>query len=337
MSAAMNNEMAQSHYDMALQMAADSDAPAAEKAAMLSDIGSGIQRRANTREQLDYAIALQQEALTLVADNSSDQLLCARIALQLGFTRQLASDDVRDLQKVVAELEGAYDVLRSQGDKGEVTELHINLGLAYQSLAAQGRADPRKALDAYHAALSGIDAVQQPAQFAIVQSNLALVMLSMCNGGDSDAMREALAVQAFEAGLSAVNAQDHPAEFAMLQNNLGNALQHAASGHPIANRLRAVEAYDAAIAVREELGSPTELAGTIANRAHCLCTIPDDPEQPARGNPNNLIAARSEYHRALILLSNAGDAEKSSLIREAIAELDEMLTTDPAAAVTDHG
>ena len=48
---------------------------------------------------------------------------------------------------------------------------------------------------------------------------------------------EALAVQAFEEGLKVVTLIDHPSEYAMLQNNLGNALQYAASGHPVENNL----------------------------------------------------------------------------------------------------
>jgi tetratricopeptide (TPR) repeat protein len=134
-------------------------------------------------------------------------------------------------------------------------------------------------------------------------------------------MREALAVQCFEEGLKAVNLIDHPTEYAMLQNNLGNALQYASSSHAVENNIRALAAYDEALKVRTKATTPLEYANTIANKANCLCNLPDDLENPEAGNPRNLASARGYYEEAGRIFAERGEIERSRIVFEAAAEI----------------
>jgi tetratricopeptide (TPR) repeat protein len=138
-------------------------------------------------------------------------------------------------------------------------------------------------------------------------------------------MREALAVRAFEEGLKVVNIIDHPAEYAMLQNNLGNALQYASSSHAVENNLRALDAYDEALKVRTRENRPLEYANTIANKANCLWNLPDDPENPERGNRANLLQARDHYAEARAIFVASGEVEKGKMTGEALFQIEREL------------
>ena len=138
-------------------------------------------------------------------------------------------------------------------------------------------------------------------------------------------MREALAVQAFEEGLKVVTLVDHPAEYAMLQNNLGNALQYVSSSHAVENNIRALEAYDEALKVRARETMPLEYANTIANKANCLGNLPDDPQEPERGNRVNMTRARDYYAEARELFIGHGEIEKAKMVAEAFFQIEREL------------
>ena len=165
------------------------------------------------------------------------------------------------------------------------------------------------------------DRARYPAEFAVLQNNLAAAFLSMAAVDETAKMREALAVQAFEEGLKIVTLTDHPSEYAMLQNNLGNALQYASSGHPLENNFRALEAYDEALKVRTRDSAPLEYANTIANKANCLMNLPDDPEEPALGNPANRARARDYLAEARDIFAAGGELAKAAMVAEPLAEL----------------
>ena len=132
--------------------------------------------------------------------------------------------------------------------------------------------------------------------------------------GERGAMREALAVQSFEAALEVVTLIDHPSEYAMLQNNLGNAMQYAPSGHPAENCRRAIEAYDEALKVRTRATTPLEYANTIANKAHCLWSLPGDLHQ-----------VRAYYAEALDIFDAYGESEKTALVADALLRLEDEM------------
>ncbi len=197
----------------------------------------------------------------------------------------------------------------------------MNLGLVLQYLAGAGRARLTDAIAAYQRALRTFDRARFPAEFAILQNNLATAFLAMPLVDERAKMREALAVQAFEEGLKVVTLIDHPSEYAMLQNNLGNALQYASSSHAVENNLRAIEAYDEALKVRTRDTAPLEYANTIANKANCLMNLPDDPSDPSTGNQRQSGAGEDLSRRGAARSSTQhGDRAKARLVAEPLAD-----------------
>ena len=223
----------------------------------------------------------------------------------------------------------AYDVaipvIAELGRKEELAEAEMNLGLVLQYLAGAGRARLQDAVAAYQRALRVFDRLRHPAEYAILQNNIATAFLSMPAVDETAKIREALAVQAFEEGLKVVTLIDHPSEYAMLQNNLGNALQYASSSHAVENNLRALDAYDEALKVRTRETTPLEYANTIANKANCLMNLPDDPVLPERGNRANLVRARHYLVEASAIFAAHGEPAKARMIAEPLAELDREL------------
>ena len=125
-----------------------------------------------------------------------------------------------------------------------------------------------------------------------------------------------------------VNLIEHPSEYAMLQNNLGNALQYASSSHAFENNLRAIAAYDEALKVRTPASTPLEYANTLANKANCLLNLPDDPQLPEQGNPDNRARARAYLEDARSIFEMHGALDNLQLVAETLAALD----AEPAAA-----
>ena len=231
------------------------------------------------------------------------------------------SHDTSLLEAAQSELEVALATLGAEGLDEEVAEAEMNLGLVLQNLAGAGRARIQDSISAYQRALRVFDRTKHPAEFAILQNNLATAFLSIPFTDESGKMREALAVQAFEEGLKVVTLIDNPSEYAMLQNNLGNALQYASSSHRVENGFRALEAYEEALKVRTPRDMPGEYANTIANKANCLLNLPDDPAAPDAGNPDHLAEAQKLYTEAHAIFEHAGEFDKAATVAEALAEL----------------
>jgi hypothetical protein len=119
-----------------------------------------------------------------------------------------------------------------------------------------------------------------------------------------------------------INLVDHPAEYAMIQNNLGNALQYAASGHPLENNLRALAAYDEALKVRNPRDTPVEYANTVANKANVLRSLPDAGDAV----PGTYLAqARALYAEARAIFARTGQAGSQAMVEDALAEVAQQL------------
>lgn len=305
--------------------AVDSEAAGTiEKVEMLMEIAMGLQTRPKSLEDLESAVELYERALEICP--AEQYVLRARLLARMGTALQaLPGADADTLVRAQDSHEAARAVLRDHGREEELAEVEMNLGLVLQSLASMGRAPITDAISAYQRALRTFDRVAFPKEYAILQNNLATAFLSIPFTDERAKMREALAVQSFEEGLQVVNIVDHPTEYAMLQNNLGNALQYASSSHAVENNLRALEAYAEALKVRTRETTPLEYANTVANRSNCLMNLPDDPEQPDKGNRDNLMRARSGYADALEIFEQSGEAEKAGLIRETIEEIAQEL------------
>ncbi len=314
----------------ALAAVESEQASISEKVEMLMEMAMGLQTRPKAPEDIEAAVELYERALLICPPDH--YLLRARVAARLGTALQaIPGETTEHLERARDEYEAARAVLRDHGNDEELAELEMNLGLVAQSLAGMGRAKITDAIAAYQRSLRTFNKDAHPKEFAVLQNNLATAFLSIPFSDERSKMREALAVQAFEEGLNVVTLIDHPSEYAMLQNNLGNALQYASSSHAVENNLRALEAYDEALKVRTAETTPLEYANTISNKANCLWNLPDDPEQPADGNRDNLLQVRAYYREAQDIFASNGDAEKASLVDDALQQIASELEQIPAS------
>jgi tetratricopeptide (TPR) repeat protein len=233
------------------------------------------------------------------------------------------------LKRARACYEEALPVLNANGRPQECAEAQLNLGLVLQSLAGSGAARLQDAVQCYHRALRVFTREAFAQEYAILHNNLAIAYLSIPLSDERGRMREALAVQSFEEVLKVINLADHPSEFAMIQNNLGNALQYAASGHPLQNNLRALAAYDEALKVRNERDTPLEYANTICNKANVLRNLPDDLDDPSRGRHAGLTQARDLYRAARGIFERFHQTGGTGVVDEALLEIETELAQQP--------
>ncbi len=301
---------------------------------MLLEIARQLRDRPRQPEDLLAARQLLERALELAGDGLP--LAAARVRLQLAAVlRELPGGSLARLERARALLDEARPVLAREGRAEERADLELQLGVVLHALASEGRARLRDAVAAYQRALRVFTRDSHPREFAILQNNLATAFLAMAFGDAAGGMREALAVQAFEAGLEALDPHEHPREWAMLQNNLGNALQSVRTGHPLANRLRALEAYRAALRVRDRERAPVEYANTIANMAQCLLTLPDDPQHPELGQRRNRAHALRLLEEARAIFAAHGEELRAAAVAEMLEEVGDPRAAGPSRGAAD--
>ena len=308
--------------ESALAAADWANAATLDKVDMLVEIATGLQVRPKSADDLLGALRLYDRARELCPPDAV--LLAARVEAKRATALQaLPGATTALLEEAMLAFEHALKVLNGHCAAEEIAELEMNLGLSKQTLAAHGISRVNDSIAHYHRALRTFTRESYPAEYATLHNNLATAYLAMPASDPSGRLREALAVQSFEAALQIVTLKDHPSEYAMLQNNLGNALQNSTSGHPIQNRLRAVEAYEEALKVRSASNQPGAYANTVANLALCLSNLPDDVEQPERGNAKSLERARQLYVQALEIFRASGEEAKAAALEDALRELAE--------------
>lgn len=314
----MVQTLASAQLEAALQAVDADGATAEEKAEMLMEIAMGLQQKPRSAEPLRRAVELYERALTLCPLEAP--LLAARVRARMGTALQALPDAGNDgLCRARECYEQALPTLRQRGAAPpEIAEVEMNLGLVLQSLAGAGIGRVHDAIQSYHRALTVFTREAYPQEFAILHNNLAIAYLSIPLTDERAKMREALAVQSFEEVLRVINLVDHPAEYAMIQNNLGNALQYAASGHPLENNLRALTAYDEALKVRNRDDTPIEYANTLANKANVLRHLPDAEDSPPGTQRGK---ARELYAEAREIYASHGLAGPLGVIDEALADL----------------
>ena len=317
----MNAARADALVSAALAAANDESCGESERAEMLMELAMRLQSRPKSPEELLAAVRLYDRALAICP--VAETLLRARITARKATAMQAIPEEGSALmEEARAALESALPVLAQLGLAQEAAEARMNLGLVLQQLAGLGRARITDAIAFYQQALVAFDRIQYPAEYAILQNNLATAFLSITMSDQRAKMREALAVQCFEDGLRAVNLIDHPSEYAMLQNNLGNALQYASTAHAVENNLRALQAYSEALKVRTRATAPLEYANTLANRANCLWNLSDDPARAEHGNPSNLAGAKADFQEAYEIYSQHGDRVKCTMVCEALLQIE---------------
>lgn len=313
----MVQTLASAQLEAALQAVEADGATPEEKAEMLMEIAMGFQQKPKSAEPLRRAVELYERALLLCPVEAP--VLAARVRARMGTALQALPDAGSDgLRRARDCYEQVLPLLRQRGEPPEVAEVEMNLGLVLQSLAGAGIGRVHDAIQSYHRALTVFTREAYPQEFAILHNNLAIAYLSIPLTDERARMREALAVQSFEEVLRVINLIDHPAEYAMIQNNLGNALQYAASGHPLENNLRALTAYDEALKVRNRDDTPIEYANTLANKANVLRSLPD----AADALPGTQLGrARDLYVEAREIYASHGLSGPLGVIDEALADL----------------
>lgn len=313
----MVQTLASAQLEAALQAVDADGATAEEKAEMLMEIAMGLQHKPRSAEPLHRAVELYERALSLCPAGAP--LLAARVRARMGTALQALPEAGNEgLRRARECYEQALPLLRQRGAPPEVAEIEMNLGLVLQSLAGAGIGRVHDAIQSYHRALSVFTREAYPQEFAILHNNLAIAYLSIPLTDERARMREALAVQSFEEVLRVISLIDHPAEYAMIQNNLGNALQYAASGHPLENNLRALTAYDEALKVRNRDDTPIEYANTLANKANVLRQLPDAADA-APGTQRG--KARELYAEAREIYARHGLSGPLAVVEEALADL----------------
>ncbi len=316
----MSSQVADHQYQQALATVEAEDVSLEDKVQMLMEIAMGLQQKPKGPQQLLDAVKLYERAIELCPANET--LVAARLQARKATALQMIPSHEADyLLEAQICLETAVVTLEQQGSPEEAAEAQMNYGLVLQSLAGMHRAPITDAINAYQRSLRTFTREAFPAEYTILHNNLASAYLSIPMTDERSKMREALAVQSFEAALEVVTLVDNPSEYAMLQNNLGNALQYASSSHGVENNLRALDAYDEALKVRTETDTPQEYANTISNKANCLRNLPDDPEQPEKGNRQRLGEARNLYQRAQALFRSYGETPKVEMLDEVLAEI----------------
>ncbi|MDD1414114.1 hypothetical protein MEN41_05425 [Dolichospermum sp. ST_con] len=316
----MTSSITDSAVKAALTAMDSESATTAEKIEMLIEMAQGFQKKPKTAQDLHNAIDLFNRAYQMCGEEYI--LLKARAKVGIAGTLQMIPDGGSQLlQQARADYEEALPILQQFSTAEEVAEVQMNLGLVLQSLVPDNLARITESIHAYHEALRVFTWENYPQEYAILYNNIAIAYLSMPMSSEGESFRQGLAVQSFETALKHINLIEHPREYAMLQNNLGNALQYLVSSHPVDNNLRAVFAYNEALKVRNFQDTPLEYANTISNKANLLFNLPDDPEKPELGNPQNLLQAEEYYQEAWRIFTEHKQLEQAEMVAKALQDL----------------
>ncbi|MBE9208872.1 hypothetical protein IQ244_20460 [Nostoc sp. LEGE 06077] len=317
----MTPSITDSAVKAAMAAIASESATTAEKIQMLIEMAQGFQKKPKTAQDLRNAVGLYYRAYELSGEEYP--LLKAKAQVGMAGTLQIIPQaDTELLLQAKAGYEEALPILQELATPEEVAEAQMNYGLVLQSLAPYNLARISDSIQAYHEALRVFTWEDYPQDYAILYNNIAIAYLSMPMASEREYLRQGLAVQSFEVALKHINLIDHPREYAMLQNNLGNALQYLVSSHPVENNLKAIAAYNEALKVRNSRDTPLEYANTISNKANALFNLPDYPEQPELGNPQNLLQARSYYQEAWSIFTEHQQLEQAELVLQALKDVE---------------
>ncbi|MBW4562330.1 MAG: hypothetical protein KME32_14495 [Mojavia pulchra JT2-VF2] len=292
-----------------------------EKIEMLIELAQGLQKKPQTAQDLWSAVRLYERANEICGEDYP--LLKARAKVGIaGALKTIPDEGTKLLLEAKTVYKEALPILQQLASPEEVAEAQMNLGLVLQSLVPFNLAKISDSIKAYQEALRVFTWQNYPQEYAILHNNIAIAYLSIPAGLEQKHLCEGLAVQTFESALKQINLIDNPREYAMLQNNLGNALQYLQSIHPIENNLRAIAAYNEALKVRNSHDTPLEYANTISNKANALFNLPDDPQSPESGNPQNLLKARNYYQEAWRIYTQSQHLEQAQLVAQALQELE---------------
>ncbi len=211
---------------------------------------------------------------------------------------------------IIREYQEAIRVLETSSLTIARGELWLNLGIASHELANGRRMVLLEASRCYQEALQLLTREQNPEQFALAQSNLALAYLAMPLVEASDKLRVAIAVQALRAALEVYQRDTHPEMWVSTQLNLANALVYLPSGHPEDNLVQAVEIYEELLGVRSRESDPAGYARLLANQGNVLAHL---------GIFNHALPKLQE---AKTLFESCGEVESAAAVSELMEQLE---------------
>ncbi|BAY13785.1 hypothetical protein [Calothrix sp. NIES-2098] len=316
----MTPSITDSTVKAAIAAIASESATTQEKIEMLIELAQGLQKKPKTAQDLWSAVALYKRANEMCGDDYPLMKARAKVGMA-GALRSIPEEGSELLLEAKTAYTEALPILQQLASKEEVAEVQMNLGLVLQSLVPFNLAQIADSIKAYQEALRVFTAENYPQEYAILHNNIAIAYLSISAGMEQKQLCEGLAVQTFESALQQINLIENPREYAMLQNNLGNALQYLQSTHPVENNLKAIAAYKEALKVRNPKDTPLEYANTISNKANALFNLPDDPEKPEAGNPQNLLKARAYYQEAWEIFTQHQHLEQAQVVAQALQEV----------------
>ncbi|GIK48526.1 MAG: hypothetical protein BroJett013_12230 [Alphaproteobacteria bacterium] len=194
-------------------------------------------------------------------------------------------------ERAAAAFTSALSVATPAGRADEMDAVRFSLGALYVS-----RSDPaelRQAVTLFEDILTRRTRESDPDFFGSAHANLGRALYVLGDGQSLELLDRS--VTSFEQSISVRSREQSPAAWARAQNGLGNS--HAARarlGAPNAYQ-QAVQAYESALAVSQELGDAPEAARTAYNLAIAYAEMGDIPR------------ARSTASTARQLFESAGD------------------------------
>lgn len=213
------------------------------------------------------AVALLEDALSECRESSP--LLATQVLHQIATIESTHSP-----AKAIARYREAIRLASDTALLSLRAELWLNLGATLQQ-AAEGRREPLlEAARSYQEAIgSGLSLEHLPELYALAQSNLALVYLTLPPREAGDHLRMGIAVQGLREALKVFRRDTHLEMWASTQLNLANALQYMPSSHPEENLQQAVELYEELLDVRSQAKDPLGYARLLANQANALAHL----------------------------------------------------------------
>ncbi len=160
----------------------------------------------------------------------------------------------------------AVTYFKNEGQDEMTAQAQIVRGRLFYDWAQSGNPQfYRKALEAYHEALSVFKKEEAPEVFAEIHHQLGVIYAELPDENKKRSIWAALSATSFSEALEYYNKVDFPYQFGMVCNNFANAYAKYPQGGRSDNFEKALNYYDEALSVRPALDYPTERAVTLLN------------------------------------------------------------------------
>ncbi len=177
------------------------------------------------------------------------------------------ADLYKENDQFAKELQMRAEILeywKQRKDPQQCANAQNNLGNAYSHLPTGDRAENlKKAIAAYHEALTVYTRDAFPADYAMTQNNLGNAYSHLPTGDRAENLKKAIA--AYHEALTVYTRDAFPVQYAMTQNNLGTAYRNFPTGDRAENLKKAIAAYHEALTIYTRDAFPVQYATTQNN------------------------------------------------------------------------